>query len=96
MLKRQQFKDSESDKMESSVSKRQRLDVYVNEERQGLNKYKSEGKGEKYIFFFFYCSFSSSSKGVKLLDRSGWGNKELKLPSMHIENLLLREVLTLL
>lgn len=44
MLKRQKFEDSESDETESSVSKHQQLNVYDNEEGQGLDKYK--GKGE--------------------------------------------------
>lgn len=95
MLKRQWFKDSESDEMQSSVSNRQQLDMHDDEEGQGLDKYKSEAEGERYVFFSLYCSSSSSSKGVKPPNRSGWGNKEPKLPCIHIKNLLLREMLNL-
>ncbi len=45
VLKRQRFEDSESDETEPRVSKRQRVDVYDNEEGQGLDKYESEGEG---------------------------------------------------
>lgn len=49
VLKHQQFKDSESDKTESSVSKRQRLDVHDDEEGQGLDKYEGEDEGKRYV-----------------------------------------------
>lgn len=53
MLKQQQFNNSESDKTESSVSKRQRLDMHDHEEGQSLNKYEDKGKNEIYISVLF-------------------------------------------
>ena len=53
VLKRQQLKDSESDKTESSVSKCQWLDMHDNEEWQSLDEYESEDKGKRYIFLPF-------------------------------------------
>lgn len=47
-LKRQQFKDNESDMTESRISKCQCIDIYDNEEGQSLDKY--EDKGNRYIF----------------------------------------------
>ncbi len=46
VLKRQQFEDSESEEREPKVSKRQRLGVYNDEERQSLDEYEGEGEGE--------------------------------------------------
>lgn len=57
MLKRQRFKDSESDKMESSILKYQRLDIYNKKERQGLDKYEDEDEDKKYIFLSFIALF---------------------------------------
>lgn len=57
MLKRQWFEDNESDKTELSISKRQRLDVHNDKERQGLNKYKNESKGKRYVPFPFITPF---------------------------------------
>ena len=53
VLKRQGFEDSENDETKSSISKRQRLDVYYNEEGQGLDKYESKGKDKRYVLFSF-------------------------------------------
>ena len=47
MLKRQRFKDNESDTIEPRVSKRPRVDEYDNEEVQGLDEYQS--KGGRYV-----------------------------------------------
>ena len=49
MLKRQQFWDSRSDKTESRGLKRQHLDEYDSEERNGLDKDKGEIKNGRYI-----------------------------------------------
>lgn len=57
MLKRRQFKDSESGKTESSISKCQRLDINDNKKRQGLNKYKGKHKCKRYVPFPFIIFF---------------------------------------
>ncbi len=46
MLKRQQFEDSESEERKSRVSKRQRLGMHNDEERQSLDEYEGENEGE--------------------------------------------------
>ena len=46
VLKRQQFKDNESDKMEPSGSKRQQLDLRDDEEEESLNEFNDKDKGE--------------------------------------------------
>lgn len=65
--------------------------MYDNEDRQSLDKY--EVKGDKkdigYVFFPFFCSFSSSSKEVKLPNRYMQGNKEPKLSYIYIKNWLI-------
>ena len=43
MLKRQQFKDSGSDKMQPRSWKCQQLDVYNNKEGENLDKFEGEG-----------------------------------------------------
>ena len=55
MLKRQQIKDSKSNKMESRGSKRQQLDLYDNEEEESLDKFEDENKREgiRYVPFLF-------------------------------------------
>lgn len=45
-LKCQQFKDNKSDKTESSISKRQQLDIYKNEKKQDLDKYDGQDKSK--------------------------------------------------
>lgn len=55
VLKHRQFKNSESDKIESRYSKHQQLDVHNNQERKSLDKLEFENKGENitYISFLF-------------------------------------------
>lgn len=67
MLKRQQSKDNESDETESSVSKCQRLDVYNDKKRQGLDKYKSEGEGKIHIHFLYMAYLLPPPKESNLL-----------------------------
>ena len=63
MLKRQQFKDSGSDKMEPRDSKRQWLDLYNDEHEEGLDEFEGEGEGEgiEYVLFFFVAPFQKES-----------------------------------
>lgn len=49
MLKRQQFNDSESEKI--APRKRQWFDKRNNKEKQSLDENESEVKSDKYIFF---------------------------------------------
>lgn len=53
MLKRQHFKDNESDKKESRLLKRLQLDVYDNKKKQVLDKYEDNSKGKIYVLFLF-------------------------------------------
>ena len=55
MLKRQQFKDSGSDKMEPRDSKYQQLDLRDDKEEESLDKFEIEGErnGIGYVFFLF-------------------------------------------
>lgn len=47
------------------------MNMYNNEKKQGLDKYKSKNgdKSIKYIFFSFYCLSFFSPKRVKQLDK---------------------------
>lgn len=52
MLKCQQLKDSEGDKMKLRVSKYPRyIAIYDNKKKQGLDG--SKGKGDRYVSLFF-------------------------------------------
>ena len=55
MLKRQQFEDNGSDKMELRGLKYQQLNLHNNEKEKGLNEFESDGKGESigYVLFSF-------------------------------------------
>lgn len=57
VLKRQQFECSETNKMESSISKYLRLDVNNNKKKQGLDKYESKDEDKRYIFFLLLFIF---------------------------------------
>ena len=70
MLKRQQFKDNESDIMEPKTSKWLHVDEHDNKEKQGLDKY--QGKDGKYVPLFL-CSQKKSNRQTDL----GEGTKRL-------------------
>lgn len=53
VLKHQRFEDSESNKMELSISKRQQFDMPDNKEGQGLDNYKSKDESKRYILLPF-------------------------------------------
>lgn len=75
MLKRQQFKNGESDKTELNVSKRPQLDVYDNKEGQGLKKCKS--KSEIYVLFPFIAHIFPSQKKLNRPTDLDKGTKSL-------------------
>ena len=59
MLKRQQFADSRSDKIEPRGSKCQQLDLRDNKKEKGLDKVEDEGKREGigYVPLLFIAPF---------------------------------------
>lgn len=57
IVKRWQFEDKKSNKIESSISKRYRLDLKGSNKKHGLHKYEDESECEKYVFFLFFSLF---------------------------------------
>lgn len=68
VLMYQQFEDSKSNEIKSKISKRQHIDIYDNEKRHGLDKYKGESEDEgedegiKYVFLLFVTYHPPSQK----------------------------------
>ncbi len=81
MLKRQRFKDSESEEREPRVSKRQCLGVHDDEEGQSLDEYEEEGEGEgedvRYVPLPFVAPPPPPRKESNRLTDMGEGIKSL-------------------
>lgn len=78
MLKRQQFKDSKSNIIKSSVSKLSPVDEHDNEERQSLDKYQSKNN------IYFPCLLFSQKELNRPTDQNK-KRKGLKPPYIYIK-----------
>lgn len=63
--------------MKLSISKRQQLNMHNNEKEQGLDKYKSEGEGKRYVFLPFIVPFPPLRKELNRPTDLGEGIKSL-------------------
>lgn len=53
MLKYQQFKDNENEKIKSIILKCQQFDIYNDKKEQDLDKFENKDENKRYIMFFF-------------------------------------------
>ncbi len=79
VLKRQRFKDSESEERKPRVSKCQRLGVHDDEEGQSLDKYEGEDEGEDvgYVLLSFVAPPPPPQKESNRLTDMGKGTRSL-------------------